>query len=115
MDLNNKNIIPDYYPSDPDNFNEPDFVHEFTIEQSMEKEKDQAHNPPGTCHNPSNIQETYLESSNRRSREHRDYRIAQQDQAWYNLQVPARLKEKRSYLELQNQLIELKVNRDALQ
>ena len=114
MDLSHKHIIPDYFPLDPD-INEPDFIHEFTIEQSVEREKEQEHNPPGTRRNPSNIQETYLESSDRQSREHNSYLVAQQDQAWWNLQIPIRLKEKRNYLEIQNQLLELKINRDALE
>ena len=114
MDLSNKHIIPDYYPLDPD-INKPDFIHEFTVEQSVEKEKEQEHNPPGTRRNPSSIQETELESNERRGREHSNYLVTQQDQAWYNLQIPARIKQKKSYLEIQNQLIELKINRDSLE
>ena len=110
MDRREKHIIPDYDPEDP---YEPSFIHEFTIEQSVDKELKERHKPRvGSRRNPSIIEESEPESRDRRSREHNDYLVAQQDQAWYNLQVPVRLKVKKSFLENQNQLIREKIDRD---
>ena len=114
MDRGNleKNIISDYDPEA-----EPSFIHEFTIEQSVEKEEKERlkDNPAGTRRNPQSIAESESEWRDRRTSERDSYPTDQQDQAWYTLQRPVRLIEKRTYLENQNELIRSKISADHLE